>query len=64
MQGYCLAAAVQPRGGKIVAAMELKGRLIDIIKREIYPAVIEIDAVKIQSISRSEHGENRFICQD
>lgn len=61
MQGYCLAAAVQPRGGKIVAAMELKGRLIDIIKREIYPAVIEIDAGKIQSISRSEHGENRFI---
>ncbi len=41
--------------------MEIKGKLVDIIRREIYPAVININGGKIQSIGRSDHANESYI---
>ena len=41
--------------------MEIKGNLVDIIRREIYPAVIKINAGKIQSIDKSQHDCESYI---
>ena len=41
--------------------MEIKGKLVDIIRREIYPAVIKINAGKIQSIDKSQHDYESYI---
>lgn len=41
--------------------MEIKGKLVDILRREIYPAVIEISGGKIRRISRVDHGGEYYI---
>ncbi len=41
--------------------MEIKGKLVDIIRREIYPAVININGGKVQSIGRSDHANESYI---
>jgi len=41
--------------------MEIKGKLVDILTREIYPAVIEISDGKIQKITRTDHLEDCYI---
>ena len=41
--------------------MEIKGNLVDIHKREIYPARIVVNDGKIERIIRSEHDEQEYI---
>ncbi len=41
--------------------MEIKGNLVDIHRREIYPASIVLNDGKIEQIIRCNHGEQRFI---
>jgi len=44
-----------------MAFNEIKGKLVDILRREIYPAVIEISNGKILRITRADHAEECFI---